>query len=124
MPWKRSGGSRSALASSVHSRTAERQLAALGHVEVALDADRVADVEVVDPPEGLLAERVAPGVGLDRAGQVADVEEDGLAVAALADQAPGDPVGELRVLALAQLLGIVRLEDRRDLVAVREPAAG
>ena len=61
----------------------ERQLAALGHVEVAVDADDVADVEVLDPPEGLLAEVVDPGVGLDRAGQVADVEEDGLAVAAL-----------------------------------------
>ena len=34
------------------------------------------------------------GVGLDRAGQVADVEEDRLAVAAAAGQAPGDPVGE------------------------------
>ena len=36
-----------------------------------------------------------PGVGLDRAGQVADVEEGGLAVAAPADHPAGDPVGEL-----------------------------
>ncbi len=35
----------------------DRELAALGHVEVALDADDVADVEVFDPVERLLAER-------------------------------------------------------------------
>jgi hypothetical protein len=62
----------------------ERQLAALRHVEVAVDADDVTDVEVLDPPERLLAEDVDAGVGLDRSGQVADVEEGRLAVAALA----------------------------------------
>ncbi len=53
----------------------ERELAALGDVEIALDADDVADVEVLDPAEGLLAERVEASVGLDRPGEVADVEE-------------------------------------------------
>ena len=98
----------------------QRQLAALGHVEVALDADRVADVERVDAAEGLLADGVDSGVGLDRAGQVADVEEDRLAVAAAADHPAGDPVGEPGLLALLELLGIVRLVDRRDLVAIGE----
>ena len=98
----------------------DRQLAALGHVEVALDPDQVADVEVFDPVERLLPERVDAGVGLDRAGEVADVEEDRLAVASLSDQAPGDAVGELRVLTLAELLGIVRREDLADAVAIWE----
>src|SRR4029077_14026942 len=65
-------------------------------------------------------ERVDAGVGLDRPGEVADVEEDRLAVAALAGQAPGDPVGEFAMLPLAELLGVVRLEDCGDPVAVRE----
>ncbi len=101
----------------------EGELAALGHVEVALDADRVADVEGVDPPEGLLAERVDAGVGLDLPGQVADVEEDRLAVAAATHHPAGDPVGEPRLLTLFELLGIVRSVDRGDLVAVREPGS-
>src|SRR5207344_632920 len=96
---------------------------ALGHVEVSLDADLVADVEVLDPPEGLVAKRVAPGVDLDRAGQVADVEEGGLAVAALADHAPGDPVAERGMLSLSQLGRVVSVENRGDLVPVREPLA-
>ena len=96
---------------------ADRQLAAFGHVEVALDADHVADVELFDPLEGLLAERVAAGVGLDRAGDVADVEEDDLAVAALAGDPAHHPVGELLVLALPQLGGIVGGEDLLGVVA-------
>ena len=63
---------------------------------MAVDADQVADVEILDPVERLLAERVDPCVGLDRAGQVADVEEERLAVAALADDASGDPADVLR----------------------------
>ncbi len=88
----------------------------------ALDSDRVADVELLDPPEGLLAELVAAGVGLDLAAQVADVEEGGLAVAAPADQPPGDPVAVLGVLALAQRLRVVGGQDVADLVALG-PAA-
>ena len=95
---------------------ADRQLTAFGHVDDALDPDQVADVEVLDPLEGLLAERVAPRVDLDRAGDVADVEEGGLAVAALAGDPAHHPVGELLVLALAQLGRVVRGEDRLDLV--------
>ena len=89
---------------------------------VGSDADDVADVEVLDPPERLLAQRIDAGVGLDRPGQVADVEEDGLAVAALADDATGDPVGKLGVLALAQRLGVVCLEDALDLDPVGKVA--
>ena len=100
----------------------DRQLAPFGHVEVALDADDVADVEVLDPVEGLLAERVDPGVGLDRPGEVADVEEGRLAVAALPGHPTGDPVGELLVLPLPQRLGVVGLEDRLDPVALAEVA--
>ena len=90
---------------------ADREFAAFGHVDRALDADQVADVELFDPLEGLLAERVAAGVGLDRAGDVADVEEDDLAVAALAGDPAHHPVGELLVLALLQLGRIVGGED-------------
>ncbi len=87
----------------------ERQLAALGHVEIALDPDQVADVEVFDPVERLLSERVDASVGLDRAGEVADVEERRLAVAALPGHPAGDPVGELAVLALPQLVDPVSI---------------
>ena len=34
----------------------KRELAALGHVEIALDAHLVTDIEGVDPPEGLLTD--------------------------------------------------------------------
>ena len=89
-------------------------------MQVAVDADQVADVEILDPVERLLAERVDPRVGLDRPGQVADVEEERLAVAALTDDPSGDPAGVLRVLALSQLGGVVRGEDVLDPVAIRK----
>ncbi len=93
---------------------ADRQLAAFGHMEDAVDADQIADVEFLDPPEGLLAELVATRVGLDRAADVADVEEGGLAVAALAGHPAPDAVGELLVLTLPQLRRVVRRVDLLD----------
>ena len=75
---------------------------------------------VFDPVEGLLPERVDPGVGLDRPGEVADVEEGRLAVAALPGHPAGDPVGVLRVLALAELLRVVGGEDLGDLGPLAE----
>ena len=68
----------------------ERQLPALGHVHAADDADDVADVEAEDAVVGLLAEGVDAHDDLDRAGQVAHVQERGLAVPAPGDQPPGD----------------------------------
>ena len=41
-------------------------------------------------------------------------------MAALPGNPAGDPVGELAVLALAQLGGVMRLEDLGDRVAVRK----
>ena len=67
--------------------------------------------------EGLLAQHVAPRVGLDRAGDVADVEEGGLAVAALAGHPAHHPVGELLVLALPQLGRVVGGLDLLDVGA-------
>jgi hypothetical protein len=101
---------------------AERKLAPLGHVEVALHTDHVADVEILDALVGLLAEVVEAGVGLDRAGEVADVEEGRLAVDALAGHAAGDAVGPLAVIARPQLLRVVGGVDRGDLRAVGEGA--
>ena len=85
----------------------DRQLAALGDVDRPLDPDQVADVELLDTLEELVAEGVAAGVPLDRAGDVADVEEDRLAVAPLAGHPAHHPVGELLVLALPQRLRVV-----------------
>jgi hypothetical protein len=108
MPWKRSNG--------------EGELAALGDVEIALDPDQVADVEILDPRVGLLPQGVKAGVGLDRAGEIADVEEGRLAVPSLPGQAAGDAVGEVGVVSLSKLSRVVRLEYRLDLRAVGEIA--
>ena len=101
----------------------ERQLAALGHVEVALDPDDVADVEVLDPPEGLLAERVDAG---RRPGSCPvrsrTSKKTVLPWPRLPVTPAGDPVGELRVLALPQLGRVVGGEDLLDPGAVREGA--
>ena len=69
----------------------------------------------------LLSQSVAARVSLDRASDVADVEEDDLAVATLAGDPAHHPVGELVVLALGQLGGVVRGED---LLGVRAPFEG
>jgi hypothetical protein len=66
--------------------------------------------------ERVLTERVAPRVHLDRPAHVAHVEEGGLAVPALAGDPAHHPVGEILVLPLAQLLGVVRGEDLGDVV--------
>ncbi len=60
----------------------ERELPALGDVHAALDTHDVADVEAQDAVVGLLPERVHAHDHLDRAGQVAHVEERRLAVPA------------------------------------------
>ena len=74
----------------------QRQLAAAaGRDRRPLDPDQVAEVEVDQEPERLLAEHVLAGVELDLAAAVAEVEEAGLAVAAAGDDAPGDPVAGL-----------------------------
>ncbi len=59
-----------------------------------VDADEVAEVEVVKQGEGAFAEHVGLGVELDLAGTVAQVDEGGLAVAAAADDPAGDPVDD------------------------------
>ena len=100
-----SGGGRSVLVSSVHSLDGERQLSALGDVDEAVDADDVADVEAEDAVVGLLPERVHAHDDLDRAGQVAHVQERRLAVPAPGDQPAGDLVAQLRMLALLELAG-------------------
>ena len=81
----------------------QRELAALGHVHAPFDADDVADVEAQDAVVVLLPERVDAHDHLDRARQVAHVEERRLAVPAARDQPPGDLVAQLRVLALLEL---------------------
>ena len=117
-----SGGGRSVLVSSVHSLDRERELAALGHVDAALDPDDVADVEAEDAVVGLLPERVHAHDDLDRAGQVAQVQERRLAVPAPGDQAAGDLVAQLRVLAGLERARVVRGEHVGDPRARRPQA--
>ena len=81
----------------------ERQLPALGHVDEALDADDVADVEVHDAVEPLLPERAGAHDELDLTRQVAQVQERRLAVPAPGDHPAGDMVAQLWVLAMVQL---------------------
>ena len=99
---------------------ADREFPAFGDVQRPLHPDQVGDVEFFDPLEGLLAELVATGVGLDRAADVSDVEEDDLAVAALAGHPPHDPVAEVGVLALLQRLRVVRCGDVGGMVPGQE----
>ena len=68
--------------------------------------------------EGLRPEQVLPGVQLDLAGGVAQVEEGRLAVAAAGDQAAGDPVARLGLDPRRQAL--VGGADLADLLAVGE----
>jgi hypothetical protein len=60
-----------------------------------LGADDVAEVEVDEQREGLLAEQVLTGVQLDPAAAVAEIEEAGLAVAAAGDDATGNAVARV-----------------------------
>ena len=117
-----SGGGRSVLVSSVHSLDRERQLAALGDVDAADDPEDVADVKAEDAVVGLLSEGVDAHDHLDRAGQVANVEERRLAVPAAGDQPPGDLVAELGMLAGLERGGVVRCQHVGDPRA-RRPTA-
>ena len=65
-------------------------------------------------------ELVAPGDRLDRAADVADVEEDEFAVAALTGDPAHQPVAELRVLALTQRRRVVRGDDLGGVIARQE----
>ena len=114
-----SGGGRSALVSSVHSFTASASWPRWVTYTQPSIADDVADVEAEDAVVGLLAERVHAHDHLDRAGQVAHVEEGRLAVPAARDQAPGDLVAQLRVLALPERRRVVRGEHVGDAGARR-----
>ena len=71
----------------------QRELAAAaGRHRRPLGADDVAEVEIDQQLVGLLPEHVLPGVQLDLAAAVPEVEEAGLAVAAAGDDPPRDPV--------------------------------
>ena len=117
-----SGGGRSVLVSSVQLADGQHQLPALGLVDEALHADDVADVEVHDAVVGALAEVVQAYDDLDRAGQVAQVQERGLGVLAAGDQPAGHLVAELWMLTLLELVRIVRGEHVGDARA-RSPQA-
>ena len=91
-----SGGGRRLLASSRQwSIASESSPPAPRRQRRPLDADEVAEVEVDQQLECLLAELVGGGVELDLAAAVAQVEEGRLAVAATGDDPPGDPVARV-----------------------------
>ena len=122
-----SGGGRSDFASSVQASTRTRQLAAPGAERSALDADDVAEVELDQRLVGV-AEHVLARVQLDPAGAVGEVEERGLAVAAPAGQAAGEPDGLVGLLAVLQPgVALEHFGDRRavaELVRERIDAGG
>ena len=95
----------------------EGELAATRLEGRAVDADDVAQVEVGEGVEGLLAEDVALGVHLELAAAIGDVEEGGAAVAATPGQAAGDAVGLIRLLARLEVaVRGVDVFDRHDAV--------
>ena len=86
----------------------DRQLAGLGALQLAIDADQVAQVEALGQGPVLVADLAAADEQLDLAGPVADVDEDQLALLALQDDAAGgaDLGTVLRRLALIAAGGI------------------
>ncbi len=82
---------------------AERQLPTLGYIDRPLRFDDVADVEVHDTLVGLLAKRILAHRQLDLPREVAQVDERRLAVSAPGDDAPGEAIAEVGVLAGLEL---------------------
>jgi len=101
---------------------ADGQLAPPGGEGGAVHSDDVAQVERCEPLEALLAEHVAPGLELNAAGAVHEVEEGRAAVPATRGQPAGQPVA--RVGLGPGLEAVVRLAhalDRNDArILVRE----
>ena len=77
----------------------ERQLAAAGAEDGAVDADQVAEVERDEPVERLLAEHVRARLQLDAPDAVDEVEERHLALAAPRGQPAGDAHAVVGLLA-------------------------
>ena len=96
---------------------AQRQLAAAGAEDDAVDPDQVAEVERDEPVEGLAAEHVDARVQLQAPRAVDEVEEGGLALPA----AGGDPAGDAGVR--VGLLAGSKLGERRDDLGDRPHAA-
>src|SRR5690606_18976135 len=72
----------------------DRALAAAGDEGFALEADEVADVDLlVEEVVGLVADVALAQVALDAAADVAEVEEGGLAHVAAREHAAGDAYG-------------------------------
>ena len=90
----------------------ERELARARLHHGPVDADQVAEVELEQPREGLLAEDVDAGHQLHPAGAVDEVEERGLALPAARGEAAGDARGMPGLLARLELL--VRRLHRGD----------
>ena len=91
----------------------QRQLAAAGAEDGALGAEQVAEVEVEQRAQRLLAEHVHARVQLHAPGAVVEVEEGRLALAAAGVQAPGDAHAVVGLVAcLERLVRRLGLGDR------------
>src|SRR5215218_4714988 len=90
----------------------ERELAAPGLEGDAVDADDVAEVEAGEALVLGGAQHVRPGVKLDPAGAVGEVDERRLSVAAPRDDSTGDAVVVVRLLTAAER--VVRGVHRGD----------
>ena len=100
----------------------DRQLAGAGADDRAVGADQVAEVEVRQAAELLLAEHVLPAEQLDAPGAVDEVEERGLALPAARGDAAGHADAHVGLTAgLEVVVALARLRDRDDAVElVRE----
>ena len=88
----------------------DRQLAGLGALQLAVDADDVAQVEALGQGPVLVAHLALADQHLDPSGPVADVEEDQLAGAALQHDAAGGADRRAVLLRRLAFLG-GRLDD-------------
>src|SRR5262249_20258962 len=96
----------------------DRELAALGGEHRPLDADDVADVEREQALVGVVAELVDPGLYLELAGAVLEVEEGRLAVTAPSREPARDAIAVIGLL--ARLEPLVCLANGGDLGSIRK----
>ena len=99
-PWYFSGRGRKALGEDHKAAHRQGEFVGLGAEEGALEAHDVADVQLLEPAEGLVPQHLALHVGLDAAGAVLEMAERRLAELAHQHEAAGQAEGGVQLVEL------------------------